>query len=218
MNGPTVIKGDIIRMGDGVTTGTSIRVNGSLLTSISYETIEPDMVFNGGESSLTAHLVTGDITVGVGATLTVDVLKHIGSVVNNGIINGNINGIDYGTYIDNTDYLATFTLPCFIASTFEMLGRIVFNGATDTIDAVSISYLQSVGSSRTVDFQLVDVDTATVYVTATNTTAAVGVHVFDSFTIVNPFPMVDTNVELQVKDSGSQVSDASANIYFTRTP
>ncbi len=87
-----------------------------------------------------------------------------------------------------------------------------------TIDAVTVAYRQNIEASRTVDLQLIDADTATVYITSTNTEITSGLHFFSSFSIINPFPNVDTAVEIQIKDDGSQVSDASANIYFTRTP
>jgi len=55
------------------------------------------------QATVSSALVVGDITVGVGCTLTCDILSHTGSVTNNGTINGNIGPHIEDKTTDETD-------------------------------------------------------------------------------------------------------------------
>jgi len=172
---------------------------------------------NSGTSNYRAVKLTGDITNSGTLTATID--DHTGSIINSGILNGMINGVRYGTWVNGTEYLSDFFESGNINLAYSKFGFLQIDATTptpDTVDSIIVRYQQNTSASRTIDFQLVDDDDGTVYFSGTNTDTGIEAKIFEVPTVVNPLPNRVVNLAAQIKDNGGAVVDAGVNIYYTR--
>ena len=81
-----VITGDLETSGSGTLQVTSKNIFGNTITA------------GTGGVSINSDQVVGDITVGVGTTAFLLIDTHVGTLTNNGTINGIVNGVRYGNW------------------------------------------------------------------------------------------------------------------------
>ena len=176
-------------------------------------------VINDGKMNLTSRRLTGDIVNSGFLTIRVD--EHVsGSIINSGIMNGEINGIRYGSWDNGSEQSREFTRPGSVLSSAETLGYLTIDTSTDTINSITSTYTQTNAASRQYDSQIVDADNATIYFEQSNADINAGVKNFDSMTVVNALPVAQTvNLLLLQKRTGaSGLITGQCIIEFTRIP
>lgn len=181
------------------------------------------VTFNGGICLIDCNAIAGNFVVNPGALVFADIFAVTGSVINFGGLNGIVNGIRYGSYIEGSDNIVTGLRNGNIQGSYdEPCLRLSIDTTNDTITAISCGYRQNPNNSRTVGFRVIDSDTSTVYWEATNveTTSSIS-HIFEFDLVadlVNSLPanqVVNLLVQAE-RVSGNGTQDANAQIEFTR--
>lgn len=219
----TMADGSFAYQGQNIT--GDINVTGGL-AQFNCQLHTGDLSFSGGIGIADCNAINGDFTAGIGALVFADIFAVTGTVSNFGGLNGIINGIKYGTYIDGSDNVVTGLRNGNIQGSYDepCLRLTVDTGVTvtDTITAISCGYRQNPNASRTVGFRVIDADTSTVYWERANTETTSNIsHVFEFDLVtdlVNSLPsnqVVNLLVQAE-RVSGAGTSDANAQIEFTR--
>lgn len=173
-------------------------------------------IINDGKLNITLRRLTGDIINSGSLTIRVD--EHVsGNIVNSGILNGEINGIRYGSWVDSDDQGRVFSRSGNVSTSSQVVGYLTLNTNTDTIESIIGSYFQSSSSSRQYNLEIVDADTLATYYSASNTKAASGPHSFDAKVGVGlPVASIVNLVVLQSRTGGGGLSSGQCTIEFTR--
>ena len=156
----------------------------------------------------------------------VDIFAVTGVITNFGGLNGVIQGIKYGSYIEGTDNVVTGLRDGNIQGSYDdpCLRLSIDTGVTvtDTITSISCGYRQNPSASRSVGFRVIDADTSTVYWESTNTETTSNLqHIFEIDLVadaVNPLPtnqVVNLLVQAE-RVTGPGTSNATVQIEFTR--
>lgn len=128
------------------------------------------LVKSGAHRDVAVAHVSGDIVVESGGELNITAIHHSSGVVSNsGIINGTINGIDYGSSVVDGVKFISFYDPKNIDKNFKTVGFFTMDTATETMNEAVGFYLQSATSASTVTFEIVDATSGDIYFTGTVT-------------------------------------------------
>lgn len=186
-------------------------INDSLLTE--------GIIYNKGNMNMTSRRHTGDI-INEGA-LTVRIDEHVsGSIINSGILNGEINGVRYGTWVgDGGEKLATFSKEGGLPNSPENLGRLTIDTATESIVAAGIlpTYSQTTGGNREITFRVLDADNLGVtYFSGALSAAGVDFNRLVSMSAITPLPVSQqVNLYFEVERTSGAffgVSDPSIQV------
>lgn len=175
-------------------------------------------VASGAKLNIECTRMLGDIIVEAGGELNCDIITHDGNIFAIGTVNGNINGARYGTYIEGNDHFVTWFRRNNLPNSWDTFGTITLDSAVYKLDACDGSFEKTTGLSRTVDFRLIDADTADVYFTGTVTTSSTGKISVNLSTSV-AFPSsgnVRMNMQVQRNGGGAfGLFDAGATLQFS---
>ena len=217
----TINSGNFNYLGQDV--AGNIVINGGLC-QFTFQLLQGSFTANSGISIVRCTGSAGTLTVNPGAFVFVDMFG-VGSLVNTGGLNGNIGGVEYGSYIDGSAVMVTGRRDGNIQTSYdnECLRLTIDTGLsyTDQIDAIIGSYTQTTNNSRTVNMRVIDADTLTVYWEASNTEASTGNKFFefdlvgDLVTLLPASQVV--NLIVQAERVGNNLSNAGCQIDFTRT-
>lgn len=180
-------------------------------------------IVNDGSLNITSRRLTGDIINTGNMTIRVD--EHVsGSVINSGVLNGEISGVRYGTWVDGDEISSSGIVKGGIKNTYknDCLRRTI-DTTTDVIDSILCSYFQKKADPNTVGFRVIDADTGVVYwenkATSFNTIKVQYIEFDLAEDLFNALPsnqVVNLLVQAErVVDKDSE--DASCTITFTRT-
>lgn len=177
-------------------------------------------VLAGCDAHYNGITVIGDIKIAATGDFTCNVTEHSsGSVINSGLLNGRIGPVLYGTWeIATGEFLSSTIVEGKVKDgSFDDYGRLTIDGAVDTIDEIRVSYYQDTTTSRTVDFQLIDADTLTVYLSGTSPAQTTKDTFYFDVSVASPgFPASTVNLIMQLKASGNKIEVGNVNVYFTR--
>lgn len=180
----TVFTGNAIKaVNDGNHIGVEI-INGSAILDIPEIRMDINdtaaVVRAGTTFTLNTPKVTGNIVVESGGLLEVDITAHQGFVLPLGTINGQIAGVEYGTYIDGTDLQFSRTRPDNVRGNPQPLGYIQLNMDTDTLNSIEFSYTQTTGGSRQYDFTIRDANNlGAIYFAGSNVSSGAAIKTFN---------------------------------------
>ena len=148
-------------------------------------------IMSGAEVWLNDYLIDGDIVVEAGGILHCRIYQDpSGTITNNGVINGNINGVNYGSFVQPDGKYITMENNDAFGTSFELLGYSDIDTTTDIIDFITAYYSQNTGASRTANFRIIDAQDSTVYYEGSNTDTVAEPKRFNiSLTPVNPLPV-----------------------------
>ena len=175
---------------------------------------------------LSIDSLNGDFTVSGGAQAKGQISEVTGNVVieAGSIFDGEIDGIEYGAWIDGTEIVTTGIRQGNIQGSYDdPCLRVQIDTTTDTVDEILLTYRQNPNGSREVGMRVIDRDDSTVYWEATNTATGSGEknYVFDlAADLVNALPVNQVvNLDFQAErviGNGTQL--AGAQLTITRTP
>ncbi|MCP4090271.1 MAG: hypothetical protein GY746_10815 [Gammaproteobacteria bacterium] len=192
----TVFTGNAIKaQNDGNHIGVEI-VNGSAILDIPEIRMDINdtaaVVRSGTTFTLNTPKVTGNIFVESGGLLEVDITAHQGFVLPLGTINGQIAGVEYGSYVNGTELQFSRTRPGNVQGSPQPLGYIQLNMDTDTLNAIEFSYTQTTGGSRQYDFTIRDANNlGTIYFAGSYASFGAGIQTFNANLVgdaVTPLP------------------------------
>ena len=213
--------------------GTIVARNGATNTvggivdcecTITGNRIEADkglVITANGDAVVDVPKIVGDIENN--GLLEATIIKHTGAITGSGAINGNINGVKYGTYVDNEgQFLAVLNTRSNISSGGggTQGGFLPWNTATDQMNSITLNYRQTSSQPRTVIINIIDSSTGVVYFSGVSAQASAGNKELSvPTTPINPLPS-NTALTLQVIYSRSGpggVLDPTTTFFFSRT-
>jgi hypothetical protein len=153
------------------TTGTqAIFRSGQIILQGDQLSVDTVVVKNGAEVWLNDYIIEADIVVEAGGILHCRIYQGDGyTIVNNGEINGDINGVRYGSFVIDDDLIFTFAEDRNFTSSDRLLGVFRIDTTDTTINDAVAFYNQNVGDSREATFEIVDAsDYSTAYYTGSN--------------------------------------------------
>jgi len=221
-----IMTGDIVSEGDNFNfSGQKIEGNITIndgVAQFTFQQLTGNFTANGGTTGIVCNAEIGDFTISPGALVFADIFAVTGTIINFGGLNGIVNGVRYGTYIEGSTNVVTGLRNGNIQSSYdEPCLRLTITG-DDTITAISCGYRQNPSASRTVGFRIIDADNSTIYWEATNTETTSNIsHIFEFDLIADEVNALPSNqvVNLLVQAervAGNGTSDANAQIEFTR--
>lgn len=214
------VTGKIGNISSSSTTGTeAIFRSGQVILQGDQINVDTLTVKDGAEVWLNDYIIESDIVVEAGGILHCRIYQGAGySITNNGSINGNINGVDYGSFVTPDEKFVTMSDRTNLANPFRVLGYFDIDTTNDTIDSASAFYTQSNPNSRTANFRIVDAGDSTVYFSGSNTDTGVTPKSFQ-LASVNPLPanqVVFMAVEYS-RTGGAGLSDPSIKVEVSST-
>ncbi len=236
--------GDITQIGASSQLSVSTQVHtGDITTSDGLSSVAPQAMFgdyksNGGLNFLSSQVVTGnvevnggscdfdigsvigDFTVAAGATATGTINSVSGTITIIGTFNGEIAGVRYGSWIEGSDVLATYTRTANVPNNWDNMGYGQIDTNTDTMDYITVQYRQNSNGSRTHKVRIIDADDEfTVYFEGdSGSLSGSGNKGYDvSITPVNPLPTGTVNLAFEhERDGGAGIADTTISFGFTR--
>lgn len=177
-------------------------------------------ITNSGKANITSRRLAGDIVNS--GFLTVRVDEHVsGDVINSGILNGEINGVRYGSWAsdDGSEQSRTFTMSGNVSSSAQIIGYMTIDTTTDSIDTITSTYFQTNSGSRQYNIAIADQDNGTEYFGESNISSGFGFKNFDALKVVNAMPVnqVVNLVILQSRTGAGGLNTGQCIIEFTRS-
>ena len=214
-----------LTLGAGVSTSNILAVLGNVETTsgIHYLTVPAitgNLLISGtSDTHVTSNTVAGDFTVEASALCTGQIDQVGGAITILGTFNGEIAGVKYGSWIEGSEMLATFTRPGNVSTSEQALGFLTIDTTTDTIDEITGSYIQNSAASRNYNLSIVDADDPLiVYFAKTNTDTGANIKFFDAKTAVTPLPVsqVVNLAIIQNRSGGGGLNTGNCQIEITR--
>ena len=214
-----------ITLGAGVSTNNILATIGNISTASGIHWITAQVVTGsltvGGTSNtnITSSTIIGGFTVEAGAVCTGQIDQVIGAITILGTFNGEIAGVKYGSWIEGSEMLATFTRPGNVSISEQALGFLTIDTTTDTIDEITGSYIQNSAASRNYNLSIVDADDPLiVYYEKTNTDTGSNIKFFDAKAAVTPLPVnqVVNLAIIQNRSGGGGLNTGNCQIEITR--
>lgn len=218
MTGDITVESDTFNFQGQDVTG-NITVNGGL-AQFNFQLLTGDFTANGGITTVDINAEVGNFTVASGAIVFADIFAVTGTITNAGGLNGIVNGVKYGTYIEGSEVILTGIRNGAIQNTYDdACGVFTIDTTTDTINAITVGYKQTNVNFREVNFRVVSQDGLTTYFEDTIGTNGIGqqAEALD-LTPVNPLPtnqQVTLVIEAE-RQTGGQTSDANVQLELTR--
>lgn len=218
-----------INLNDGICSVTPLALVGDVnvgagQTFLSSQVIAGSVSINGGNASLEISSLQGNFTVGASGAARGQMTEVLGTISINGTFNGNIAGVDYGTWIEGNEIGYNFYLNANVPNNWSNIGYMQIDTGsdwTDTFDYITVQYRQNNAGSRTHKVRLIDADDeVTVYFEGdSGALAGAGNKNYSiSVTPVNPLPANQkVNIALEhERDGGTGIADSSIQIGLTR--
>jgi len=216
--------GDIAHVSGGAVYRMDSHVGSTVVTSgvvgMNVEALFGSVTLNGGATYADIKSISGNLTVAAGARLVGEIYELSGSFIPDpaASLSCQVNGVNYGTWAEGSDYLATFSRIANTPNNWDNIGYLQIDTTTDTPNAFTVGYRQNSGGNRTHKVRIIDADTSTVYYEDSNNQTGSANYFYDALTVVNALPtnqVVNLAFEHE-RDGGPGLADTSIAFEFTR--